>query len=340
MTLQVYCKNQNDHFSLSMFFDLNGQEYNIIDTSDQNITVSDGVNSINLVLYIFHNFESQAGLIKDTKKTEEICITNMYNNDGDTKIIFNDFLFNAVKAYNSQFPFSRHTKKWYHHGQLSYIIPVHPTADAKTKIYVSPGKTYNGIRKYRLQLIKFLKENFLNIGYIGNYDDDPTLFLYPHIEFPMTNDIATLELATRPMSYDSWGYCPPHNEYYKNTFISIYGETIEYGNSIAVTEKTFDPLIKGHFILPFSTTGFIQHLKNQYNFKFPDFIDYTYDTIKNNDLRYQAYHLEVKRLLGLDINVWRQHWNDNFESIIRHNQLVFHNKPYDRIDFYKLLKGI
>jgi hypothetical protein len=130
-------------------------------------------------------------------------------------------------------------------------------------------------------------------------------------------------------------YDPPHNEYYRNTFISIYGETIEFGNTIVVTEKTYDPLIKGHFVLPFSTNGFIRHLENL-GFQLPNFIDYSYDTICDDDARYQAYTLEIDRLMNMDLEMWRQLYKDNY-SIIHHNQLIFHEKPYDRINFYNYL---
>lgn len=336
MTLSIYCKNQREHFSLSMFFDLNGQDYKIIDSKDDKIIISDGVNKVNVELDIFHNVENQDQAYIDNSKT---YITNTISNYRNRNVIFNDFLFNRTKAYYSQFPFRPYTKKWYNHGQLSYIIPTHPAADIKNKIYVAPNKTYNNTKKYRSLLVKTLKNNYLNFGYLGNYDDNPDLFLYSQIEFTWIDRLIDLETQTSKMHYNWWGYCPPHNEYYKNTFISIYGETIEYGNTIVTTEKTFDPLIKGHFILPFSTSGFIQHLKSHYNFKFPEFIDYTYDTIKDDDQRYAVYELEVKRLLEIDIHTWKQHWNDNFEKVIRNNQMIFQEKPYDRIDFYKVLTG-
>ena len=122
---------------------------------------------------------------------------------------------------------------------------------------------------------------------------------------------------------------PPHNEYYKNTFVSIYGETIEQGNSIAVTEKTYDPLIKGHFILPFSTSGFIKFLKIK-GFRFPNFIDYTYDNIVDNDARYLAYEKEIDRLLNMSLNEWKYHWNNNL-NLIEYNQQLFRQTAYDRV---------
>jgi len=341
MTLQIYSGN---NLYIGTFFDINGQDYVLhnINAKTGKIVISDSVNEINVRLEIFHNYENQGDRDRFKKESNTYYITNVIHNIDTEYTLFNDFLFNRTKAYYSQFPFNKNTKKWYNHGQLSYIIPEPKDPSLKNKIFIAPNKTYKSktFRNpvYRKKIVDLLENNYFNRGYIGNYDDNPKLFLYPHIEFPWIDSIEDLENQKGTMHYSFWGYSPPHNEYYKNTFISIYGETIEYGSSIAVTEKTYDPLIKGHFVLPFSTSGFINHLK-KIGFKFPNFIDYSYDNLIDNDLRYDAYQSEIKRLMSLDIDTWRQNWEENFDHVIRHNQLIFQEKPYDRIDFYKLLKG-
>jgi hypothetical protein len=140
---------------------------------------------------------------------------------------------------------------------------------------------------------------------------------------------------TRPLSYNYWGYCPPHNAYYQDTFISIYGETIEVGDIILATEKTYDPLIKGHFILPFSTSGFINQLR-QKGIQFPSFINYSYDEIQDDDRRFNQYQSEIERLLSLSIEIWRQLYDDNIE-ILHQNQLWFYLKDYERVDLTKFI---
>jgi hypothetical protein len=321
-----------------VFFDLNGQDYTIEKSNSINdfIKISNGVNSIEVELKLFHNSENQFDLTMFNPDPARFHIINGNTNLTDNNVFFIDFLFNRTKAYYSQFPFNTHTKKWYHPGPMGYIIPTHPDAGQKNKIYVAPNKTYNGTRLYRIKIVALLKDHQRRLGYLGNFDDDSESILYPHSEFPQVDNITDLEsLAKTTPDLHVGNYSPPHNEYYKNTFISIYGETIEYGNTIAVTEKTYDPLIKGHFILPFSTCGFIKHLRNN-DFKFPNFINYSYDDIHNDTKRFAAYADEVKRLLSLDLDTWRAHWADNY-NIIRHNQIQFYEKPYDRIDFYKLL---
>jgi hypothetical protein len=160
--------------------------------------------------------------------------------------------------------------------------------------------------------------------------------LHPHCAAPQYTEVA--ELDSLIAGKRGYSYTPIHNAYYKDTFISIYGETIEYGAGVAVTEKTFDPLIKGHFILPFSNSGFIQHLQTL-GFKFPKFINYEYDSISDDDQRYQAYETELKRLLSISLVDWQQLWEEHID-IVRYNQQLFYTKPYDRVDLVQLIQNL
>jgi len=349
MSLKIYGKDKNSLF-LTMFLDLNGQDYNLHEIAQQSNNNIDAIVEVNdndvfIKFEIFHNYRLQVDKIqKILNEDKNIYVITNVNIDSldNPRVIFNDFLFNRTKAYYSQFPFREKTEKWYHKGQLSYIVPEHNRI--KNKIYVAPNKTYNNSPYrnliYRKRIVEILKNNYYNSGYLGNcHDDSQKLFLYSNIEFPLM-DLERLEILKLDSDEISPGYSPPHNEYYRNTFISIYGETVErIGDAVSptlvVTEKTFDPLIKGHFILPFSVPGFIKHLKEFYGFRFPDFIDYSYDNINDDKLRFTAYEAEINRLLNLDIGAWRNYWKINFDNILRYNQMIFQIRPYDRVDFYK-----
>ena len=253
-------------------------------------------------------------------------------------LIFNDFIFNRTKAYYSRFLFSNKTVKWYWHGDQAYVIPEHPNCAYKTKIYVAPNRTYlnNPYRtiKFRPVLVQKLLHQWKDKGYIGENDFDKQCFLISHAQMPGCINIQDLSHSTVNPTYNQ-GYCPPHNQYYMDSFISIYAETIEYGPSIVVSEKTYDPLIKGHFILPFSCSGFVARLR-ELGFLFPDFINYSYDDQPNDEKRFNLYLQEMQRLLNLDIDIWRTNWNQNL-SVITHNQKIFKNRPYDHVDFSKIL---
>ena len=350
MTIRIYRpKLDEDLPDPRMFFDINNQEYEIytdpIDNPqiillNHHLPLIESTSKIKLFLEIWHNFENQADIIKfKHEKNSNDCytVTNIVSSkiENNPNIIFNDFLFNRTKSYYSQFPFRSNTKKWYYNNQFGYLIPNDFSSENKNKIYIAPNKNHLGrVIKYRPQIVHLLRTNYWNLGYIGNITDDPSLVLHPHDNWPFYTNIQQLEnIKVQPPGIA--GYSPPHNEYYKNTFISIYAETIEWGNTIAVTEKTYDPLIKGHFILPFSTSGFIKYLSSL-GFRFPDFIDYRYDQISDDQQRFNYYQNEIQRLLSYDLNSWKRFWDDNLE-LIRHNQLMFYEKPYDRVDFNKLL---
>jgi hypothetical protein len=336
-----------------MFFDLNKNDCEFITDLDQAVDIQllevdrplsfppevRANAKLAIKLSIFHNCEYQVeGTVHDTPK-DCIIITNAvskYNNHPN--LIHNDFLFNRTKAYYLGFNFGPETRRWYFYNQQAFVTPEIVGADYKTKIYVAPNKTYLNnpwrVIKFRPQLVQLLLDLFGDLGYIGENDLIKNLFLIPHVQMPDCQDLSQVVLSARNQKYQ-FGYCPPHNEYYKNTFISIYGETIEHGPSIAVTEKTYDPLIKGHFILPFSCAGFIDHLLHL-GFQLPDFINYEYDKQTDDQKRFDAYSAEVKRLLNLDLDTWREHWDNNLD-IIRHNQSIFFDRDYDRVDFSKIL---
>ena len=107
----------------------------------------------------------------------------------------------------------------------------------------------------------------------------------------------------------------------------MYGESLD--RYPVTTEKTYDPLIKGHFVLPFSGAGVIQHLKAQ-GFLVPDFIDYSYDNVENLEQRLECYLKEAVRLINIPLAEWKNLYKQNLD-IVHHNQRHFWLKPYDRL---------
>ena len=95
--------------------------------------------------------------------------------------------------------------------------------------------------------------------------------------------------------YGAGTWWPAHNRYYNDSFVSIYVETIvrSIGYRV-VTEKTYDPLIKGNFILPYAYQNFLVDVKS-YGFILPDWIDYSYDSLPDVS-RWEAYIASVKKI--------------------------------------------
>jgi hypothetical protein len=327
-----------------MWFDLNNNNYIFVDQDyvgtvdffilgDYNSSVKIDFRQ-RLKLAIWHG--SEDFVRHQCNRRDCRVITNGWDPTIDNEhIIFNDFLFNRTKACYSQYPWSPDTQLWYYQAPEAYkSLPV-VKADSKKKIFVCPGKTYNGTRKYRTKLISKLRSYDDTLGYLSNWDDNPDLFLFTELQ-TLTHSIEELKKNTPADLKKTWGYSPPSSQYYQNTFISIYGESIEYGNTIMITEKTWDPLIKGHFILPFSCCNFIKRLRD-IGVLFPTFIDYSYDAEPDNERRWQLYSDEIDRLLTMDLDTWHQHWNDNLDLLLA-NQRYFHARDYDRVDLAKLLE--
>ena len=137
-------------------------------------------------------------------------------------------------------------------------------------------------------------------GYIGN----PARGVPLVTNRPLTDHVV--------LGIDGSGYAPPHNAYYNVTSISFYVESMVFNNEEdyspddanvnvghLATEKTWLPIAKGHFILPFSTPGFYEYLQTRYDIRFPDFIDISFDNIPDQIERFDAYLKEVKRICDM-----------------------------------------
>jgi|11_taG_2_1085331.scaffolds.fasta_scaffold00029_21 hypothetical protein len=140
------------------------------------------------------------------------------------------------------------------------------------------------------------------------------------------------------LGLNGWGFSPPSNVYYDSSTLSIYVETLIYKgwfDTMCATEKTFTPMVKGHFIMPFGRPKFIYHLSKDYGFKFPSWIDYTYDTSTpehpdpwqermqpfTEQVRWDLYKEEVKRILGMGAEKLYQKKKEDL-NILLHNRSI------------------
>jgi hypothetical protein len=358
--LTVFCNIERDHDWAPMWFDLNGGAYQIWNSNSRDLPdhVDIEVRSPTpdpkismpsrrtVDLCIWDNYENQMWSLLNERCQDDIIVTNVQDRSlGGNHIVFDDFLFNRTKAYYEGYTFPS-GRRWYWVNSRAYELSDIVDADCKTHVYLAPNKSYatsdwRQIR-YRPRLVDHLMENHRDRGYIGDYHRLPDLVLYPHYLAPDCDQIQDLisgQAITQnirgALKGNLWGYSPPHNLYYQDTFVSVYSETIEHGTTHAITEKTFDPMIKGHFVLPFANAGFIEFVKQQ-GWQLPDFIDYSYDQEINNDRRFAKYLAEVDRLCALDLDTWRQHWQDNL-ALLRSNRQRFFDQDYHRIDLTEFL---
>jgi hypothetical protein len=206
-----------------------------------------------------------------------------------------DFMWNRIKSYyTEQIPESLYL---HHYSAGSYKLPDLSPKQKKFKLMSLCGREYG----YRTHLYERVKAYD---GFISNRSRG--IFL---------------EGGTPNFG----AYHPIPNEFYEQSCLSAYVEsncTTPY--LIHITEKTFEPLIKGHFILPFSNPGTIGRLRTM-GFQFPDFINYRYDTLVDEHARYSEYCNELARLMEMDLFKLHEEHHDMFV----HNQQCIHTIPYD-----------
>jgi len=276
-----------------------------------------------------------------------------------------DFLFNRSKAYfvdklsvdNS----------WYASCQENFeLCPINPGVDHKTKLFLSPSKLLRPDLLFRIKLSDLIQANYNDLGYfsaIREHDSvsetkhltsldfkstiieelDQTFYgqsLVSQKEFPTAKTVKELCQLARMANRvpETTGYNPVHNAYYNETYFSVYCETIEISGTTMVTEKTLDPLIKGHFILPFGSAGTVADIE-RHGFRLPDFIDYSYDSIVDDLHRYYQFLKEFKRLAELSLDQWNRSWIDN-QDILHYNRNIFFQRDYSRVNFKNLIESV
>jgi hypothetical protein len=227
-------------------------------------------------------------------------------------ILFYDFMWNRSKAYYTQR--SWNYRPWYYHYCDDFLLQDISTAQEKTCLFLSPNKSNTSVRSNLNHLL-------------AQYPGYSNTVLGSNCNNPNARCVADIgsNLPT-PQS----GYSPVHNAYYRETFFSVYVETIDSGTTQLISEKTLDPLIKGHFILPFGASGLVKYIKHQ-GWQLPEFIDYSYDQITDDQKRFVAFGQELSRLCNISMDDWCQHWVDNVD-IVNYNRNQLFNRPYHRLE--------
>jgi hypothetical protein len=269
-----------------------------------------------------YNFVWQDVLSKITHH-DIVCVTNnrLLHLDlpNDLKIVFNDFLLNRTKLYyfdqNNILKTLQEYRKsgfWLYTGPDNYQLNELTQHKAIDKIFLSLTRN---LLNFRRRIVEYLIEHHNNKGYIGCH-----------------------ELGRFIDSNYTEGFCPIPNQYYDKTFAAIYCESTSLDRNIFhATEKTFEPLLKGIFILPYSNTDFVENLQKFYGFKMPDLIDYEYDSVYEEMLgiapenkRVLMYLKSIDKLCNLNVEYVTDYYTENFD-IIEHNREVIASTPYSTL---------
>lgn len=233
--------------------------------------------------------------------------------------IFYDFCFNYVKSHFVDYDkFDLANRLWTRYStktmfELDEIIrkPPHRT-------FLSP----NRVSKTReTELRNSLREeihSFIPQQKTWRGDPENGFILYPQECSPLIFD----DLSTG-------GMMPAHNTYYQQSFVSVFTETIVYGpRTRTITEKTYIPLIKGHFILPYGYKGLIQDIKDN-GFLLPGWIDYSYDQLEDNT-RFEAFKSSIAKVLNYtEQDLMAFFYKDKY--ILEHNRNKFYVDDYDSL---------
>lgn len=120
---------------------------------------------------------------------------------------------------------------------------------------------------------------------------------------------------------------PVAEDYYRSSYVSIYVETVVHFNDTnIISEKSLDPLIQGHFILPFGPKGLIEDIRRA-GFKLPDWIDYSYDDIEDPSERLQSFLTSVDDVCSLSTRRLHAYWLAD-QHILMHNRDLIWTRPY------------
>lgn len=215
----------------------------------------------------------------------------------DVKVIAWDFMWNRYKSYYTR-RIPEHLYLHHYAGPNAYRLPDLNFDLPKEKLFMSlTGREFG----YRTQLYEFVRDYD---GYVSNRTRGVTL-------------------EQRPVT---GAFCPVPNQFYLDSYISIYTESNFLAqNLVHITEKTFEPLVKGHIILPFSNPGTIDRLIDM-GFVMPEFVDYSFDKEPDPATRLNMLLEEFKRLSMQNIaRLYREH-----AEVFKNNQQCLQKIDYDQ----------
>lgn len=189
-----------------------------------------------------------------------------------------------------------------------------------------PGAVLSLYGKNNWQIKQHL---YHSIKHVSGYHGGAT----PDIGLPSETGIANLSMLQAT---------PPARKYFDNTYISAQIESLCKGPTVLYSEKTYDHLIQGRFVMNYGPRHFYRTLVNN-GWKLPVGVDYIWDDIEDhhadshlivNEPRFIAY---IKSLVELASNVEQLHelFIANVD-VFAHNQQQLQQKPYDIISLEQL----
>lgn len=248
-----------------------------------------------------------------------------------------DFLWNCQKAYYYDYDeiVSGRIRMWSHLATKDmYQLPeisLMSTDQQHLKKFLSPNRTDLSCLHISNRLIyRYLFYNYLcdSDAYWSDWSANPPKPL-----------AAQQDGVMGPNGERFAGWWPVNNFYYDNSIISVFVETlVSQTNLRTLTEKTLEPLHKGNFVLPFGYSGLVADIK-EYGFVLPDWIDYSYDSVSDETMRFALYVQEFLRLRNQYTLSQLLELRNRDIDVLHHNRNLFSSRPYDSL-YEKLIKFV
>lgn len=227
------------------------------------------------------------------------------------RALFWDILLSRCQAMFAHHRWDLLGTHWLEHAESElFSLTEIPITKQLKKTFVIPNRIYpnnNSDRMYfRRKLDKLCRHRLDQKAYFTKENND--------LPAESGNHITRRALNNRSSSI----WQPIANSLYNASLCSAYVETVSLGPNRVITEKTWDPLVKGHFILPFSYPQ-IQHDLAGFGIKFPDFIRYDYLEIDNALKRWDRFQQEILRLGNIPLHELETEYEKN-QSLLEQNR--------------------
>lgn len=132
---------------------------------------------------------------------------------------------------------------------------------------------------------------------------------------------------------------PPARKFFDDTYVSAQIESMFAGPNVVLSEKTYDHLIQGRFVMNFGPRHYYQILL-QDGWRLPDVPNFEWDNIDFHTIdltrcqRFKSFIYNLK-MVTADISKLHEIFLRNL-SVFEHNQQLLLTKPYDIFDLTKL----
>jgi hypothetical protein len=269
---------------------------------------------------------------KDTPLFVDTCLDELYGWIPQKKLyvhtaldlehpqaVFYDCLLRRTQAMFRDQQWQHLGSHWLEHADRSlFDLADIPLTKKIARTFLAPIRIYPDNPSPRMAYRRKLRDYFQN-----RTQSKTAYFTQEHTPLPAQSANPPQNHQLSSLEGSVWQ--PIHNSIYENTLASAYVETIPLGPNRTVTEKTWDPLVKGHFVLPFAYPGFLKDL-HAYGVKLPEFINYDYDCVNDHRERFKRYLQELERLRLIPIKHKQRLYLDNRE-ILEHNRKIVLEQP-------------